>query len=124
MPKTMLLKEILVFFLTIVFLIVSGCKGIQKPGEFIESLKNPTSFPEIFLPEIKDIYEIVNEKTLAEDENIMIIPIGEDKSSSIYLFLIRENAEMDAHYHKFHDVIMYIEKGRAVYWNLMVRATV
>jgi quercetin dioxygenase-like cupin family protein len=86
----------------------------EKPGEFIESLRNPTSFPEVFLPEIKNIDEITNEKALAEGENIMIIPIGKDKSSSIYLFQIRENAEMDAHYHKSHDMIMYIKKGSGI----------
>ncbi len=114
MPKIMLFKNVLIFFLPIVFLVASGCKGLQKPGEFVESLRNPTSFPEIFLPEIKNIDEIVNENALAEDENFMIIPIGKDKSSSIYLFQIRENAEMDAHYHKSHDVIMYIKKGSGI----------
>jgi quercetin dioxygenase-like cupin family protein len=111
----MLFKNILIFFLPVVFLVASGCKGMkEKPGEFIESLRNPTSFPEVFLPEIKNIDEIINEKALAEGENIMIIPIGKDKSSSIYLFQIRENAEMDAHYHKSHDMIMYIKKGSGI----------
>jgi quercetin dioxygenase-like cupin family protein len=114
MPKIMLFKNIFVFFLPIVFLVAAGCKGLQKPGEFVESLRNPTSFPEIFLPEIKNIDEIVSEKALAEDENVMIIPIGNDKSSSIYLFQIRQNAEMDAHYHKSYDVIMYIKKGSGI----------
>ena len=114
MPKILLFKNIFMFFMSIVFLVVSGCKGMQKPGEFVESLRNPTSFPEIFLPEIKNIDEIVNEKALAEDENIMIIPIGKDKSSSIYLFQIRANAEMDSHYHKHHDVIMHVNKGSGI----------
>jgi len=114
MPKILLFKNILIFYISIIFLVASGCTGMQKPGEFVESLRNPTSFPEIFLPEIKNIDEIVNEKALAEDENVMIIPIGKDKSSSIYLFQIRENAEMDAHYHKSHDVIMYIKKGNGI----------
>ena len=114
MTKIMLFKNILIFFLPIVFLVATGCKGLQKPGEFVESLRNPTSFPEIFLPEIKNIDEIVNEKALAEDENVMIIPIGKNKSSSIYLFQIRDNSEMDAHYHKSHDVIMYIKKGSGI----------
>ena len=114
MQKIMLFKNILIFCMSIVFLVASGCMGVQRTGEFVESLKNPTSFPEIFLPEIKDIDEIVSEKVLAEDENIMIIPIGTNKSSSMYLFQIRENAEMDAHYHKSHDVVMYIKKGSGI----------
>ena len=115
MPKIMLFKNILIFFLPVVFLVASGCKGMkEKPGEFIESLRDPTSFPEVFLPEIKNIDEIVNENILAEDQNIMIIPVDKDKSSSIYLFQIRENAEIDSHYHKSHDVIMYINKGSGI----------
>ncbi|MFQ5687268.1 MAG: cupin domain-containing protein [Candidatus Scalindua sp.] len=110
----MLSKNILLVFIPIVFLVASGCKGLQKPGEFVESLRNPTSFPEIFLPEIKNIDEIVNEKALAEDENVMIIPIAKDKSSSIFLFQIRQNAEIDTHYHKSHDVKMYIKKGSGI----------
>ena len=114
MPKISLFKNILIFLLPIVFLVVSGCQGMKKPGEFVESLRNPTSFPESILPEIKNIDEIVNENILAEDQNIMIIPVDKDKSSSIYLFQIRENAEIDSHYHKSHDVIMYINKGSGI----------
>ena len=62
-----------VFFLFVFFLIVSGCKTIEKPSEFVESLRNPTSFPEIFFPATKDIDEIVKENKLAEDENIKVI---------------------------------------------------
>jgi len=114
MPKIMLFKNIMIFFLPIVFLVASGCKGMKKPGEFVESLRNPTTFPERIMPDIKNIDEIVNKNVLAEDENIMIIPVHKDKSSSIYLFQIRENAEMDAHSHKSHDVIMYINKGSGI----------
>ena len=37
------------------------------------------------MPEIKNIDDIVNEKGLAEGENVKIIPIGKDKSS-VYTF--------------------------------------
>lgn len=107
-------KYVLMAFLPVAFLAVAGCKGLQKPGEFVESLRNPTSFPEYFLPEIKNIDEIINEHGLAEDENVKVIPIGNDKSSSIYILQIRENAEMDAHYHKSHDTIVYFKKGSGI----------
>jgi quercetin dioxygenase-like cupin family protein len=103
-----------VFFLFVCFLIVSGCKTIEKPSEFVESLRNPTSFPEIFFPATKDIDEIVKENKLAEDENIKVIPIGESKSTSVYLIQVRGNAEMDAHYHKLHDEMVYVKKGSGV----------
>ncbi len=103
-----------VFFLFVFFLIVSGCKTMEKPSEFVESLRNPTSFPEIFFPATKDIDEIVKENKLAEDENIKVIPIGESKSTSVYLIQVRGNVEMDAHYHKLHDEMVYVKKGSGV----------
>lgn len=115
MPNIMLSRNVLMGILPIVFMVVAGCEGLQKPGEFVESLRNPTSFPEIYSPGIKNIDDIVNEKGLAEGENVKIIPIGKDKSSSIYLFQIRQNAEMDAHFHKLHDEIVYIKKGSGIF---------
>lgn len=115
MPNFMLSRNVLMGILPIVFMAAAGCEGLQKPGEFVESLRNPTSFPEIYSPEIKNIDDIVNEKGLAEGENVKIIPIGKDKSSSIYLFQIRQNAEMDAHFHKLHDEIVYIKKGSGIF---------
>jgi quercetin dioxygenase-like cupin family protein len=112
MPNIMLSRNVLMGFLLII--VAAGCEGLQKPGEFVESLRNPTSFPEIYSPEIKNIDDIVNEEGLAEGENVKIIPIGKVKSSSIYLFQIRQNAEMDAHYHKSHDEIVYIKKGSGI----------
>ncbi|ODS31261.1 MAG: hypothetical protein SCARUB_03630 [Candidatus Scalindua rubra] len=114
MMKITFFKNMFMAFISIAFLVATGCKGLKKPGEFIESLRNPTSFPEIILPEIKNTDEIIKEKGLAEDENVKIIPIGKDKSSSIYLLQIRENAEMDAHYHKSHDEIVYIKRGSGI----------
>lgn len=115
MPNFMLSRNVLMGILPIVFMAAAGCEGLKKPGEFVESLRNPTSFPEIYLPEIKNIDDIVNEKGLAEGENVKVIPIGKDKSSSIYLFQIRQNAEMNAHFHKLHDEIVYIKKGSGIF---------
>lgn len=114
MPNITLYKYVLMAFLPVAFLAVAGCKGLQKPGEFVESLRNPTSFPEYFLPEIKNIDEIVNKHGLTEDENVKVIPIGKDKSSSTYILQIRENAEMDSHYHKSHDVLVYFKRGSGI----------
>jgi quercetin dioxygenase-like cupin family protein len=110
MPK----KTLVLLIISASVLVVCGCMVTKKSGEFVESLRNPTSFPEIFSPEIKYIDEIIDEKNLAEDENIKIIPLGKDKSTSVYLFQIRQGAEMDTHYHKAHDEILYIKKGRGI----------
>ncbi len=114
MPKKTLAKTLVLLIISASFLVVCGCMVTKKPGEFVESLRNPTSFPEIFSPEIKYIDEIIDEKSLAEDENIKIIPLGKDKSTSVYLFQIRQDAEMDSHYHKTHDEILYIKKGSGI----------
>ena len=114
MPKKTLIKTLVLLIISASVLVVCGCMVTKKPGEFVESLRNPTSFPEIFSPEIKYIDEIIDEKSLAEDENIKIIPLGKDKSTSVYLFQIRQDAEMDTHYHKAHDEILYIKKGSGI----------
>ena len=114
MQKKTLAKNIVLLIISASVLVVCGCMATKKPGEFVESLRNPTSFPEIFSPEIKHIDEIIDEKSLAEDENVKIIPLGKDKSTSVYLFQIRPDAEMGTHFHKSHDEILYIKKGSGV----------
>ncbi len=111
MQNNYVLKTLIILIISVSVLAVCGCVATKKSSEFVESLRNPTSFPEIYLPEIKNIDDIVDEKTLADDENIMIIPLGKDKSTSVYLFQMRPGAEMDTHYHKTHDEILYIKQG-------------
>jgi quercetin dioxygenase-like cupin family protein len=111
MQENTLSKNVILFIISVSFLLVCGCMATKKSGEFVESLRNPTSFPEIFSPEIKYIDDIVEEKSMAEDENVLIIPLGKDKSTSVYLFQMRPGAEMDSHYHKSHDEILYIKRG-------------
>ena len=114
MQKKFLTKNLILLLASASVFIVCGCMATKKPGEFVESLRNPTSFPEIFTPEIKYIDEIVETKGLTEEENVKIVLLGKDKSTNVYLFQIREGAEMDAHLHKSHDEILYIKKGSGV----------
>ena len=102
---------VLLFILLLTF---SGCKTMEKPAEFVEQLRNPTSFPEIFLPTVENIDKIINENALTEDENIKIVHIGKNESTSIHLIQARQNAEMDAHYHKSHDEIVYVKQGSGI----------
>lgn len=111
MTKNTLSEKLILLIFSASLLLVCGCLAVKKSSEFVESLRNPTSFPEIYLPEIKDIDDIIAEKSLAEDENIMIIPLGKDKSTSVYLFQMRPGAKMESHYHKTHDEILYIKRG-------------
>ncbi len=114
MQKKSLASNLILLLVSATVFVVCGCMATKKPGEFVESLRNPTSFPEIFSPEIKYIDEIVDTKGLAEEENVKIVLLGKDKSTNVYLFQIREGAEMDAHLHKSHDEILYIKKGSGV----------
>ncbi len=111
MQRYNFLKKGIILFISVAFMTVIGCKATPNPGGFVESLRNPTSFPEIYKPEIKYIDEIVKEQSLAEEEKVKVIPLGQDKSSSIYLFQFGPNAQTGAHYHKSHDEIVYIKKG-------------
>ncbi|WP_133111625.1 cupin domain-containing protein [Candidatus Scalindua japonica] len=114
MTKKSLVKYLLLFVFSTSVLAGSGCIATKKSSEFVESLRNPTSFPEVFLPEIKYIDEILDKKSLAAEENVKVIPLGKDKSTSVYLFQIRPEAEMSAHSHKSHDEILYIKSGSGV----------
>ena len=100
--------------LLVVMIFFTGCDTLQKPREFVEEMRNPTSFPEVFLPAVENIDEIVKENKLAENENIKIVPIGGNKNINAYVMQFRENAEMDAHYHKLHDEIVYVKKGSGI----------
>ncbi len=114
MLKNTLSKNLILLVLSTSILAVCGCMATKKSGEFVESLRNPTSFPEIFKPEIKYIDDIVEEKSLAEDENVLIIPLGSDKSTSAYLFQMSQGSEMETHSHKTHDEILYIKEGSGI----------
>jgi quercetin dioxygenase-like cupin family protein len=111
MLRNKLVKHAIILIVSAAFMAFFGCKSAPKSGGFVNSLRNPTSFPEIYKPEIKYIDEIVKEQGLTEEENVKVVPLGQDKSSSIYLFQMRKDAQTGAHYHKSHDVIVYIRKG-------------
>ncbi|MFQ5964601.1 MAG: cupin domain-containing protein [Candidatus Scalinduaceae bacterium] len=98
----------------ILSLIITGCKTVQKPSEFVESLRNPTSFPKLFFPDVKNTREIAKKNVLAKDENIKVIPIGENKNTSIHLVQVRQDAEIEAHFHKHHDELVYVKKGGGI----------
>ena len=114
MLKNNLSKKLILLIISTSVLAVCGCMATKKSGDFVESLRNPTSFPEIFKPEIKNIDDIVEEKGLAEDDNVLIIPLGNDKSTSVYLFQMSEGSEMGTHSHKTHDEILYIKEGSGI----------
>ena len=63
MPKNTLAKNIVLLIISASVLVVCGCMATKKSAEFVESLRNPTSFPEIYSPEIKYIDEIIDEKS-------------------------------------------------------------
>ena len=109
------LQKGFVVFLLIVFLFISGCStALRKPVEFVEEMRNPTSFPEVFLPTIEDIDGIVEANKLSEGQNIKIVPVGGNENISAHLIQVRENAEIDAHYHKSHDQMIYVKKGEGI----------
>lgn len=110
-----ILHSSLKVLLAVSLILVFGCKTVQKKAsEFVEELKNPTVFPEVFSPSVEDLNEVLKENILAEGDNVKIVPLGVHKNMNAYLIQIRENAEMDAHYHKLHDEVIYIVKGSGI----------
>ena len=101
------------FCLPLLFLVVS-CKTLHKPVEFVDSLRNPTSFPDLFLPTVKDIDAIIQEDELLESETVKITPVGKNKSASIHVVQIQKEGEMGFYSHKLHDEFVYVHKGSGI----------
>ena len=107
------LKKWFGFCLLLLFFIVS-CKTLDKPVEFVDSLRSPTSFPDLFFPTVKDIDAIIQEDGLLESETVKITPVGKNKSASIHVVQIQKDAEMGFYSHKLHDELVYVHKGSGI----------
>lgn len=98
-----------------VALSITGCTTVKYyPANFVESLKHPTKFPEVYAVTVKNIEEIADKNPLEEDEEIKITSVGENKNSSMHLVQVRKNGELYPHYHKRHDEVIYVKKGSGI----------
>ncbi|NUN23000.1 MAG: cupin domain-containing protein, partial [Candidatus Jettenia caeni] len=98
-----------------VALSITGCTTVKYyPANFVESLKHPTKFPEVYAVTVKNIEEIADKNPLEEDEEIKITSVGENKNSSMHLIQVRKNGELYPHYHKRHDEVIYVKKGSGI----------
>ena len=103
--------------LAIPFLSLSliSCTTVKYyPANFIESLKHPTKFPDVFSSTVQNIEDVAAKNPLGENEEIKITNVGENKNSSMHLVQIRENGELRPHYHKQHDEVIYVKKGSGI----------
>ncbi len=80
----------------------------------MESLKHPTKFPEVFTFNVQNIEEVIEKNPLGENEEVKITDIGENKNSSMHLIQVRANGEIQPHYHKRHDKVIYVKKGSGI----------
>ena len=81
------------------------------PANFVESLKHPTKFPDVFSSTVQNIEDVAAKNPLGENEEIKITNVGENKNSSMHLVQIRENGELRPHYHKQHDEVIYVKRA-------------
>ena len=103
--------------LAIPFLSLSliSCTTVKYyPANFVESLKHPTKFPDVFSSTVQNIEDVAAKNPLGENEEIKITNVGENKNSSMHLVQIRENGELRPHYHKQHDEVIYVKKGSGI----------
>ena len=100
---------------SLILLFLIGCTTIKYyPVNFVESLKHPTKFPDVYSSTVQNIEEVASKNPLGEDEDIKITDVGENKTSSMHLIQVRENCEMYLHYHKRHDEVIYVKKGSGI----------
>ena len=92
-----------------------GCSTANYyPPNFVESLKHPTKFPEVFTFNVQNIEEVIEKNPLGENEEVKITDVGENKNSSMHLIQVRANGEIQPHYHKRHDEVIYVKKGSGI----------
>ncbi|MBI2557573.1 MAG: cupin domain-containing protein, partial [Planctomycetes bacterium] len=109
------IKIILRFVFTLLSLAFIGCTTVRYyPTNFVESLKHPTKFPEVYSSTVKNIEEVAEKNPLGEDVEVKITDVGENKNSSMHLVQVRENGELSSHYHKRHDEVVYVKKGSGI----------
>ncbi len=106
------------FFFFIFFLLTGifhGCTTVKYyPVNFVESLKHPTKFPEVFSFTVQNVEEIAAKNPLNEGEETKVTDVGENKNSSMHLVQVCENGELHPHYHKRHDEVIYVKKGSGI----------
>lgn len=108
-------KHVFLFTFPLLIGAFQGCTTVKYyPVNFVESLKHPTKFPEVFSFTVQDIEEIVAKNPLSENEDTRITDVSENKNSSMHLIQVRENGELHPHYHKRHDEVIYIKKGSGI----------
>jgi len=109
------IRTILRFVFPLLSLTFIGCTTVRYyPANFVESLKHPTKFPEVYSSTVKNIEEVAKKNPLGEDEEVKITDVGENKNSSMHLVQVRENGELRPHYHKRHDEVVYVKKGSGI----------
>ncbi len=100
---------------SLILLFLIGCTTVKYyPVNFVESLKHPTKFPDVYSSTVQNIEEVANKNPLGKDEDIKITDVGENKTSSMHLIQVRENCEMYLHYHKRHDEVIYVKRGSGI----------
>lgn len=109
------IKITLRFVFPLLSLIFLGCTTVRYyPTNFVESLKHPTKFPEVYSSTVKNIEEVAEKNPLGEGEEVKITDVGDNKNSSMHLVQVRENGELRPHYHKRHDEVVYVKKGSGI----------
>ena len=109
------IRTILRFVFPLLSLAFLGCTSVRYyPANFVESLKHPTKFPEVYSSTVNNIEEVAGKNPLGENEEVKVTDVGENKNSSMHLVQVRENGELRPHYHKRHDEVLYVKKGSGI----------
>ena len=109
------IKITLRFVFPLLSLFFIGCTTVRYyPANFVESLKHPTKFPEVYSSTVKNIEDVAEKNPLGEGEEVKITDVGENKNSSMHLVQVCKNGELHLHYHKRHDEVVYVKKGSGI----------
>jgi mannose-6-phosphate isomerase-like protein (cupin superfamily) len=96
------------------FFLIGGCaRGVLDP-DIVDELRHPTKFPDIYVPKVFEVDKLLAEYPLEEVEKVKVVPMADTKYSTVQMMIVKQGVEVPTHYHKDHDEVVYIKKGKGI----------
>lgn len=100
-------------YIILLFLLCGCARGLLDPA-IVDELRHPTKFPDIYVPTVLDVDKLLAEYPLEEGEKVKVVPVADTRYSTVQVMLIRQGVVVPMHYHKDHDEMVHIKKGRGI----------
>jgi quercetin dioxygenase-like cupin family protein len=100
-------------YLILIFLICGCARGVLDL-DIVDELRHPTKFPDIYNPALIEVDKLMAEYPLEDVQKVKVVPVADTKYSTIQMVLVRQGVEIPTHYHKDHDELVHVKKGKGI----------